>query len=204
MDTKGIQTSFIPKKTLIPKGFDSTGNDFASIFLIISIIIFITTGLAFGGLYFWKIGLKKQVDQLEKDLVIQKENLQSETVLFEDLVRFDKKLQIASSLLDKHVTIRPFFKFLSESTLKTVRFRNLNFKFLDNGWADIKMNGEARSFNSIALQSKSFADTKKLSDIVFSGLNIGRDNTVVFDFSAKLKDTYTSYIKSKENINTNE
>ena len=199
MDPKGIQTSFIPKKTLVQKSFDSKSGDFATIFLIISIIIFITSGLVYGLLYFWSSRLDTQLKKLEADLVIQKDNLQSEIVLFEDLVRFDKKLKVATTLLNQHTTIRPFFQLLSDNTLKTVRFKNLSYKMLDTGGAEVKMSGEAKSFNSIALQSNAFASTKAMSNIVFSGLNTGRDNTVIFDFSTNVKDLTTSYAKFKEN-----
>ncbi len=198
---KGIQTSFIPKRSLVPKGFESRAGSFAGLFLVISIIIFVTTGVTFAGAYFYKIQISKKISVLEDSLDTQSDALKSEIVSLEDLARFDKKLTISSALLDRHVSARPLLKLLSDNTLKTVRFRNLTAKFLDSGGVEIRMSGEARSFNSIALQSKAFADTKRLSNIVFSNLNVGRDNAVVFDFSAKLKEPFSLYVKTKENIN---
>ena len=195
-----FKTSFIPKKPITVRRTSITGGSFYSLFMMISVVLFVVSLAVFGGAYLWRNQLVKQVTAEADDLVRVRENLRSETVVFEDLVRFDKKLRVANSLLERHTTVRPFLDLLSESTLKSVRFRNLNYRVLDSGSAEVRMGGEAESFNSVALQSKSFADSRDLSNIVFSGLDVGRGATVVFDFSANLKEEFISYINFKTSI----
>lgn len=199
MQDSNLQISFIPKKPLAPKRASGDGT-LSSLFLLISVIIFVASGLILGGAYLWKQQLVKQVAAGASDLIRVKDSLESEVIVFEDLVRFNKKIEVTNFLINQHKTIRPFLALLGESTLKTVRFRNLNYKILDSGGAEVRMNGEAASFNSVAQQSANFAKTKKLSNIVFSNLNVGRDNMVVFDFSTALKDSFVSYVNFKEGV----
>ncbi|MFA5987612.1 MAG: hypothetical protein WC797_03115 [Candidatus Paceibacterota bacterium] len=195
-----IQTSFIPRKTLAPKSSEVGEGSFSGVLLLVATVIFVATLVIFGGAYLYKKSAAASLEKMTQELGLLEASLESEKVLFEDLVAFDKKLQIANQLIESHVTMRPFLDILANNTLKAVRFRNLNYKVNGSGGADIKMDGEAKSFNAVAQQSKSFADTKKVTDIVFSGLDVGSNNNVVFNMSANLKGDSTSYVQWKEDI----
>jgi hypothetical protein len=184
-----ISTSFIPKKSMIR----APGRTGAGVFMVAAIVLFIVSLIAAGGAYYYRSYLTDQKTQFEADL--QRSQAAFEPALLAELERFDSRLNVSNGLLAKHVTILPFFNFLEQETLKTIRYKTLNISLFQekNSEINVKLTGEAESYESIALQSDVFVQTKKLSPFVFSGLSPTPTGRVSFELSGTVDPSLFSY-----------
>lgn len=210
MDGNPIQsTSFIPKKPIVTKG--DFGASLSGMFLALSIILFIAS---ISGYFFavWQERTKN------KDVADLKDTLSRAQAVFQpnqviNMTRFDTKLKVARDLLyytnlsgvpdpTVHVTLQQLFKILSSKTLSSVRFRDFKYSNVDNQKIDIKMSGEAKSdattanYAAVAQQAREFADTKVLTNVIVSDLNLGANNNVTFNLSANVKPELISYTEA--------
>ncbi|MBI5140313.1 MAG: hypothetical protein HZA94_02610 [Candidatus Vogelbacteria bacterium] len=208
MDGQFGTPSFIPKKPLATR----TGSNvnFGGFFMFISVLIFILSVGGYGGLYFYERSIKTSAETLNKTL---KDKLKEQAVTEQDvhnLFNFNNKIKIAKDLLylDKannsgdttqHTTLLPLFKFLKDNTLKTVRFNDFKYSNIDNSKIDIRMSGEAKGYPSVAFQAEAFDVIGKLSNVVFTDLNLGPNNLVVFNMMATVDPSLVSYADTVKN-----
>jgi len=189
-----LQTSFIPKKSLKSA---VVGREATSLFLVVTLVLFLASAAVAGGVYANKIRLQNSItgpNGLTNSLKLAREAFDKD--LLEAITRFDAKLVTGSELLNKHITLVPLFTELNKDTLETVRFTSFNFSF-DAGLPKLTLNGEAKSFQSIALQSDSFVASRKFKDVIFSGLDVDNKGRVTFELSMKVDPTLISYIETK-------
>ena len=114
---QNFQTSFIPKKPFIRETAFSSQP--VSAFLVISLFVFLTVGLATGGPYFYKTIRVKKITGLEITLNLAKNRFEPSKIV--ELQVLDKQLKAASEILSKHSTVIPIFEVLEQLTMKTVR-----------------------------------------------------------------------------------
>lgn len=191
METK-YQTSFIPKKPVTvgaptqPKGM--------SLFLLVSIIIFlISLGLA-GYVFLEKQLLVTKIEESQNKISANKEGVFSDTNTVENLVSLNSRINVAKVLLAKHVSVSPVFNFLQQGTLKSVRFKN--FTFSSGGknesganTVSIQLSGQARDWETVASQADEFGKPewkKIISEPKMSNLSLNPDGSVSFTFTARI------------------
>lgn len=189
MDTK-FQTSFIPKKTVGP-GLTGGRPESVSVALLVSIIIFMLSLAAAGGVFFYKRVLIRNIDKMNGQLVQAKNSFDPESI--EKWSRFDKRIDAAAKILASHSVVSPIFDLLQNDTLATVKFNNFSLDLKDNGSASVSMTGEAKSFSSVANQSDIINREKFIKNPVFSDLNPNQSGNVVFKFNGSLDPALISY-----------
>jgi hypothetical protein len=198
METK-FQTSFIPKKPVVE---ERRNNSSISLFLLLSIIVFLVS-LGLGGwVFIQKDLLIKNIAAAEDVIKSNKEAFELDTI--ESMIRLDSRIKIAKGLLANHVSISPIFSFLEDKTLKSVRFKTFAFSSAgkdESGAASIKltMTGQARDFKTIALQAEEFGNINYRNIIkspVFTDLNLTSDGSVSFSASMLVVPSFLSYSKS--------
>ncbi len=212
MDNNPIQTtSFIPKKPLV--GRRDFGTNVSGIFIFISIIIFIFSVAG----YFIIVRQEKvkiaEVASLRANIKKAEEQFEPNQVI--NMTRFDTKLKVAEDLLYlnkesgsvdtmAHITLQPLFKLLSEKTLVSIRFKDFKYTNVENQKIEIKMSGEAKSvgntanYAAVAQQAREFTDSRQLTNVIVSDLNLGANNNVTFNLSAGIKPeliSYTEFLK---------
>lgn len=184
------QTSFIPKRTAIdaaPRKMHSN----VSVFLLISIIVFlIVSGLSVGMFFYHGILVTQIVDKNEQ-LVRAKDAF--EVTFIEDVVKLSRRIDASKELLNQHTALTPLLRLLEDRTLATVRFTNFSFNAKDGQEAVLTLKGEARSFNSVALQSDVFAQEKSFQDQVFSNFNLDQSGNVTFQFKTMVSPKFLLY-----------
>ena len=198
MDTK-FQTSFIPKKPMMQQ--DARVGSSVSIFLVISIIIFLIS-LALGGWVFWQKKLLVENIKTEQQIINEnKEGLLRDSVTVESIVELNSRIEVSKGLLDKHVTIYPIFDFLKSVTLRNVRFTNFSFSGSSKDSSGqsrigVSMSGQAKNWKTIASQADEFGRAV-WKDIIkepkISGLGLNQDGSVSFVFSAFIAPDFISY-----------
>ena len=192
-----FQTSFIPKKPMIPERVVQTRS--SSIFVIISIFILFTVLLATGGFYFYKGVLTKTIADKDKSLILAKDSFEASKIA--ELQLLDNRLKAATQILSKHMAVSPIFKALSAITMKTVRYTKFSYSFsndkdVKNSKVVVQMSGQAVGYRSIALQSDLFAtkdEGKNFIDPVFSNLTLDDKGNVLFDLQFSVDSSFVDY-----------
>jgi hypothetical protein len=196
---QNFQTSFIPKKPMIPERVVSSRP--VSLLTIVAIFIFFTMILATGGLYFYGQIQKKNIAQMENDLTLATQRFEPTKIL--ELQSLDKRLNAANEVLSNHIAISPIFEALQAITLKTISYTNFSYSFGNdntssndtNSNISIKMSGVAEGYTPIALQSDLFATNKNLIDPVFSNLSLDDKGNVTFDLNFSVDRDFVNYEK---------
>jgi hypothetical protein len=194
---QNFQTSFIPKKPMIPESVTSARP--VSVFLIISLFILFTVLIATGGLYFYKGIVNKNILDMQDSL--QKAQARFEPSAISQLQVLDKRLNASTEILSKHIVITPIFTALQLLTMKSVRYTKFSYDAGGDKSATIsvKMSGIAIGYRAVALQSDLFAQNKNLIDPVFSNLTLDNSGNVLFDLEFSVDPNFVNY---KQNLLT--
>lgn len=190
-----IKASFIPDKMptagqggRMPKvsGVGSAGD----IFILIAIVALAASLALAAGVFlygqFLTANVQKKSEQLERA------RQAFDPALIQELVRLDARLQAADDVLARHLAPSELFNLLEELTLQSVSYDSLNYSVNDEGTAQIKLRGKARSVNGVALQASVFGESNAISNPIFSALDLVSDG-VKFDVSADLNSAALRY-----------
>ena len=196
---QNFQTSFIPKKPMIEERSIRTQS--VSLLTIISIFIFFTVLIGTGALYFYDGILKKNITSMENDLNLARNRFEPSKIT--QLQVLDKRLNASNDILSKHIAISPIFKVLQSITMKTVGYTKFSYDFGNNidSKINVKMNGSAIGYKSIALQSDLLAKNKYFIDPIFSGLSLDDKDIVLFDLEFSVDPNFIDYEKTLESTN---
>jgi hypothetical protein len=196
-----FQTSFIPKKTF-DVGTAPTRRSQATLsglIFFIAVVIFIVSVLGAAGTYLYG-------KYLESAITTKKENLERaknafEPELIRDLARLDTKLRLAQQLIDRHVAPSGIFDLLESLTLETVRFKTMNYE-VDQEGVHLRLEGEGRSFASVALESDEFGKNRSIKEPVFSNFDLNEKGDVKFSVEAIIDPALISYKEQRAHAGT--
>ena len=186
-----VKTSFIPKQSLKVERTTSVQNTTFGVVNTIAGVVLIAAILAAGGLFFFEQYTKSAIQSKRDSLERARAAFQPETI--KELARLDSRLLVGQSLLAQHVAPSKLFDFFERETLASVRFSNFSYGESGPGRVMVRMDGEARSFNAVALQSDAFGTSDELSDVIFENLNINAVGNVTFTFSAIVNQSALAY-----------
>ena len=198
MDTK-FQTSFIPKKPLtVPLSSPSRGG--TSIFMTLSVLLFILSLAGAGFAIGWQKYLINQQEAYKKILVENQKQFQPQ--LIETLSKANAKIDLAKQLIKNHLAVSEIFDILSRLTIENVKFDSFDFAApTATDGVKVTMHGVGASFSAIAFQSDVFGQSaqygknKILKNPVLSDLSLDQNGNVAFSFSATLNPDDLSYAK---------
>jgi len=183
-------TSFIPKKITPLK--KNEGEESISLISFISIIIFVIIVISSAGVFLYKSILENEIE--DSAIMLEKEKDNFDIVSIRKLSRLDKRIISAEELLNNHIDLTGFFETLEGITLKNVQFKSLNITVNNKGGADIIMEGVAKDYSTVALQSDAFGEHPFIKNPMFSDLDVDKEGNVVFNFSAFIEKDLISYI----------
>lgn len=170
MDTN-FQTSFIPKKPLAEDHSVSSSGG-SSVFMFIATIIFLATLAGGAAVYFYKATLTKTI--LSQQTQLNAARNAFEPSLITELKRLDRRITNANTILGQHIVVSPIFEALQANTLKSIQFTRFTYTTPTDAKMPItvQMNGKARDYASIALESDQLAMNKNIHNSVFSDLSL--------------------------------
>lgn len=187
---KEFQTSFIPKKIIEPKNAKiRSGSGVLNIF---SFIVFISSVISLGGAYLYKNSILNNIEEYKDSLRIARN--QFEPSLITQLQILDKRLNAANTILDKHVAVSPIFRMLQDITLPSVRYSDFSYELNEtSNSVNVKMKGEAKSYNFIALQADLFNKNKFIKNPIFSDFVLDQSGNIDFSLSFFVDKSLISY-----------
>jgi hypothetical protein len=189
-----FQTSFIPKKSLIAETTKAKKSGI-NLVAIIAAIIFIIALLLSGAAFLYNAYLSQSIATNEAKLAKAKEGYEPATI--EELRHLNGRIEASKELIKNHIALSPLFESLERDTLASVRFVRFDYGYSSDGKIKLTMDGAARSFGAIALQSDQFGKSRYLKSPIFSNLNLDRDGNVTFSFSALVDPALISYERLK-------
>lgn len=210
METK-FQTSFIPKKPLLPVGGGaSMGISGAmapqrkprksnSLFLDLAVLVFIISLAAGGGAYGWKsVSLSRQ-GTLQDQLAERQKQFNPD--LIEELKRVNVKIDAGNQILRSHLALSNIFDIIGRLTIDRVRFTGLDLTAPEDGSGDIKisMRGYGAGLSAVAYQSdvlgqlEQYGLRKIVKNPIISNPSLGENGLVSFDFSASIDPMSLNY-----------
>jgi hypothetical protein len=188
-----FQKSFIPKK---PAATNPAYKKTVSFFSIITISLLIISILASLGLFFYKKYLTKQIETLSSSLNIARDSFETDTIKELDL--FSKRTESAKTILKNHIVLSPLFSLLGEITIPQVAYTSFDAKIDENGVTTVNVNGMAKDYRSISVQSDVFSSQKgsSLKNILFANLVKDKDSNVSFNLKFNVTPSLLSYEKN--------
>ncbi|MSR71378.1 MAG: hypothetical protein EXS50_01740 [Candidatus Taylorbacteria bacterium] len=194
MDTK-FQSSFIPKKTMVPTGRSGEPRSINLLFLIGFVILLVVIA---GALYVFieQQILHRNIAQNQKTLATTRQSF--DPSLIDILTKLDTRFEIGKLLLSNHIAVSPFFGVLESITLKSVRFTDFTYALVGTDRITVSMHGEGESFSSVALQSDVFGKSKFLKKPIISNLTLSQNGNVGFDFTATIDQAGLLYKNSSK------
>jgi hypothetical protein len=186
-----MQTSFIPKKPIVESRPGSSG---VSLFLLLSIIIFIVAIALAGGIWLWQKSLISQIDKDKQALIDAKDSYEEGTI--NPLIRLNNRIEESKILLANHLAISPVFTMLEQNVLRNIRLKNMKFSYAANNKIRIDLTGTAADYDALSKQSDAFGSdalSKFISGPVVSDFNPTPDGSISFNFTATVDPILVSY-----------
>lgn len=170
METTGIQPSFIPHDAVQAARKLRTDQGGLADLLVLGSIVLCVASIALAiGVFLYQQYLVTSV--ASKVSQLQRAKAAFEPALISQLSRLDDRMHAADQILSAHVAPLAFFKVLEQITLQTVSFTTLDLSSADAQHMSVKMNGVARSVNSIALQGDLLGKSNVITSPIFSGID---------------------------------
>lgn len=184
-----IPTSFVPRSASVERRriTSDLGGAFAYLSYAILGVVFI---LAIGVFFYGRI---LAVNKTAKDELLAKAESSIDAPTIRSFVQLRDRLNSSQTLLANHVALSGFFTALETILPSTVRFSTLHIIVDASGVAKVEGTGVSKSFNALSVASGAFATDGRIKDVIFSKMNINKDSTISFGFSAKLDPKLVSF-----------
>jgi len=213
METK-FQTSFIPKKPLLPQE-SVRAHSPTNLLMVIATIAFLVSLGGAGFVILGKTILLKAQEQAKKTLTESEKRFN--LPLIEELKNANSKIDLANQLLRNHIAASEALAIIGGLTAERIRFSSFEFSSGASTPAagteagtppgqpetmfKVRMKGIADSFNSVAFQSDVFGRSGKygtnkiLKNPVLSDLTVDQSGQINFNFAADISLSDISYEK---------
>ena len=187
----GINSNFIPHDTAQSAGLRIHSGSIWDLVSLISAVLFVASVVLGVGVFLYQQFLEKSVSSKVDQL--KRAQAAFEPPLIQEITRLDDRMRVEDIILGNHTTLSRFFHMLEQETLTTVSFKSLELEATDSQNMAIRMEGSAKSVNSIALQADTFSKIGIISSPIFSNINRGTDG-VNFSLTARLNPVLLRFV----------
>ena len=191
-----MPTSVVPH--VQTSGLRRTRTDFELVFGFFSYIVLgVIFAVAIGVFFYGRILAS---DLATKDAALAKAEAAIDPATVESFVQLRDRLNSSRTLLGNHVALSGFFSALETLLPSTVRFTSLHIVVDTAKTTTVEGTGVSKNFNALSAASNAFADDGRIKDVIFSKMNINKDSSVSFDFSATLDPKILAFSPSAEPV----
>jgi hypothetical protein len=180
-----FQTSFIPKKPVTPATSSLSGG--ISFLSLIAVILFVASLALASAVFLYQNYLSSSIANKKESFKTNQKAFDPNTVTTYSTL--NKRINIAGSLIKKHISVSSLFKVLEDSTLQTIRFNDFNYSYVSDKRINLSMKGQALNYNAIAKQSDVFSQnpaSKYIHNPIFSDLDLDSRGNVIFSFTGEV------------------
>jgi hypothetical protein len=173
MEPAGAQPSFIPHDAGIPVGRRESSGGLWDLLMLIGILALAVSSALAVGVFLYQQYLKTTINRDLDQLKQAKQRF--DPTLVDKMTKLDNRMHSADQLLAIHMAPSAFFYALNQVTAQTVSYTNLELDVNDPKRITLKMQGVARSVNSIAFQADLLSKSGVFTNPIFSGLDRQKD-----------------------------
>lgn len=148
---------------------------------------------AFGVFFYGRV---LDASQSAKDTQLKNAEAAIDPVTVKSFVQLRDRLNASQTLLGGHTALSSFFSTLESILPSTVRFTSLHIAIDTAGAAKVEGAGISKTFNALSVASAAFATDGRIKDVIFSKMNINKDSSISFGFSATLDPKLTVFSPS--------
>lgn len=201
---KEFQTSFVPKKTIQERDTSRRGGGgFGGVLNLLALLIFIASLIGAGGVYFYRGSLQSKIVGYKESLA--RARAAFEPTLITKLQLLDKRMRASTTILSNHIAVSPIFSLLGEITLPTVRYSDFAYEFnkQNANLVDIKITGQAKGYNYIALQADLFAQNNFIKNPIFSNFTLDQFGNIAFNLTFSVDKSlvvYESFLERESSL----
>lgn len=186
-----VKTSFIPKTSLAEPTARVTHGNPAALANLIAGALLVLAIVGAGAVYAFQQYTAAQIVSKQDSLAKSREAFEPSTI--KELARLDQRIETGKTLLGSHIAASKLFDELERLTLSSVRYTTFEYSVPAPGHVVLTMNGEAQSFNAVALQSEAFGGSPLITDPIFSNVNVSSAGNITFDFTGILDVSHMGY-----------
>jgi hypothetical protein len=167
-------TSFIPKRPVVA-GIqpEHSGPRAVGILSLVTTIVVAAAVISFGFVYFYERSLSTQKEKLEQSIDDARNGIGTDFLA--DMKRLNARISGVNTLLNQHIVVTPIFEALQKTTLRSVQYKTFTYQFNNDPATktrvvQVNLQGIAKNYSTIALQSDAFSQSTLIRNPVFSGL----------------------------------
>ena len=171
-----LPTSFIPKRPITNDVVSTpTRNRTVGLLSLLTGVIVVATAVSFAGTYLYEKSLASKKTRLEQQINDAKSGIGSD--FLSDMKRLNARISGVKTLLGGHIVISPIFEALEATTLRSVQYKRFGYEFKLDATTkaqvvQVELDGTAKTYSTIALQSDAFAQSSLIKNPVFSSLTV--------------------------------
>ena len=189
--------SFIPKSSSgKPKQKIIYQQAGLSIFMKMSVFLFFVSLLAFGGAFFYKTSITKQIEELT--ISLERAKAAFDPNLIAEIERLTSDLAVAGKVLGEHRLPSGIFNIVEDLAHNDVKFSRFDYSFtpsqlsgipgttskgFSGSSARVTIMGEAKNYTILAEQSKIMEESNKVDAFSFSNFTLSETGNVTFDLN---------------------
>jgi hypothetical protein len=206
-----FQTSFIPRKSttattsVVPQSgvqMRPRGKTMGSIFLAISMLLFIASAAGIIGVFAWQYYTEQKSEDLKRELGLREQQFNPN--LIADLKAMNTSIDGIKALLDKHISVSKVFDVIGKFTIEKVRFLTLVLAVSEGSKPDLKVNltGYGANLATVAFQSDVLGKLKKYGlDNIFKNPSmtspaLSENGLISFGVTANINPSSLMYSKN--------
>lgn len=190
-----LRTSFLSKTPQSISAGGGGGRRSTRLFPIVAVGLFIIVALLAGAVFFYRGYLIRSISEMDSKLAAAKNVFEPEFI--NEAGRLHSRIEAAKGLFAAHSAPSLIFDLLEKKTLETVRFLDFSYDARNERETTLSMQGEARSFNAVALQSDVFGADPLFVNPIFSDFSLNEQGDVVFHFKTNLD---TARLRYRETV----
>jgi len=196
-----FQTSFIPKKPVSGESEKVNVVHDTDIFTLAATITFIVTALLYGGLYFYKNLLVKQIGDAGKQLEDARAAILPDKI--EELLDANSRISTVNGLLERHVVNSKMLVLLGDLAVTKLQFNDLTYTN-KTGSPVLRINGEVQTYNALAQQQDILTKNEYIKNPIFSNITLSDGGNIRFQFTSSIDLNLVSYKKAVESLSINQ
>lgn len=193
-----IPTSFIPKRPVTSEVLaPERKNHTIGLLSFLTVIIVLATIVSYGGVYVYHRSLVAQKNKLVRSINDARGGIGTDFLA--DMKRLNARIAGVKTLVQNHIVVSPIFEALHATTLRSIQYKSFQYEFTTetatkSQLVKVSLDGVAKNYSTIALQSDAFAQNHLIKNPVFSDLTVDdKSNVVNFKLQFEVNPTDLSF-----------
>jgi hypothetical protein len=149
---------------------------------LIGLVLFLVSVLLAGAAFAYNQYFAGQVSSESAQLTEAEQQFQPATIM--TLEQLNERIDAGQTLLAQHINAAALFSALAQATLSSVSFSSFEMDPDGSGSFSLSLNGEAASYQALALESDALTGSGVFTAPAFSDVSLDSTGQVTFTLSA--------------------